>query len=103
MFGIFFILFRSWVQVFFCFGKSKQNKKNPEHLFVDLGKQEMCTKFTKKKIKVLFGARQSFQFFKQSTWFLENNRVSCNVCYFKELATSQNLFLTFRISVYHFL
>ena len=52
MFGIFFILFRSWVinknaknecvetRSFFNFAsnwRSKQNKKNPEHAFVDIG------------------------------------------------------------------
>ena len=25
--------------------RSKQNKKNPEHTFVDIGTQEMCAKF----------------------------------------------------------
>ena len=55
--------------------RSKQNKKNPEHSFVDIGKYETCAKFQQKILNsVVAGARQSFQFFRQKTWFLENNR-----------------------------
>ena len=58
--GIFFISFRSWVikKTGFCEGvetrsfsffannsRSKQNKKNPEHPFLDIGKNETCAKF----------------------------------------------------------
>ena len=58
--GIFFISFRSWVicknlkrpgfctLVFYTFinnSRSKQNKKNPIHPFVDIGKTETCAKF----------------------------------------------------------
>ena len=54
---------------------SKQNIKIPEHAFVDLGKKEMCAKFQQKILNsMVVGARQSFQFFIQKTWFLENNR-----------------------------
>ena len=49
----------------------KQNIKNPEHPFVDLGKKEMCAKFQQKILNsMVVGA----QFFIQKTWFLENNR-----------------------------
>ena len=52
-------------QVFLIFAnnsRSNQNKKNPEHSFVDIGKQETRAKFRQKilKSKVL-GARQIFQ------------------------------------------
>ena len=30
---------------------------------------------------MVVGARQSFQFFKQKTWFLENNRALCKFLY----------------------
>ena len=53
----------------------KQNEKNPTHPFVDIGKYGTCAKFQQKLLKSLVvGARQSFQFFRQNTWFLENNR-----------------------------
>ena len=52
---------------------SKQNKKNPEHLFVDIGIQETSVKFQQKILNsMVVGARQNFQFFRK-TWFLENN------------------------------
>ena len=54
----------------------KKIKKNPEHTFVDIGEQETCARFQQKLLNsMVVGARQSFQFFKQKTWFLENNRV----------------------------
>ena len=58
--GIFFILFRTWVicqnqkwPVFYTLpetkfinnSRSKQNKENPTHPSVDIGKTEMCAKF----------------------------------------------------------
>ena len=53
---------------------SKQNKKNPKYPFVDIDKQETCTKFQQKLLKsTVVGARQSFQFFRQNIWFLENS------------------------------
>ena len=56
--------------------RSKQNKRNPEHSFVDTVKFKTCVKFHQKILKpMVVGARQSFQFFRQLTWFLENNRV----------------------------
>ena len=57
--------------------RSKQNLKNPEHHFVEIGKLETSAKFEKKNKKIkstVDGARQSFQFFRKSTWFLENSR-----------------------------
>ena len=55
--------------------QSKQNLKNPEHSFVDFGKTETCAKFQQKILNsVVVGARQSFQFFRQITWFLGKKR-----------------------------
>ena len=49
--------------------------KNPTHPFVYIGKMEMCTKFQQKILNcTLVGARQNFQFFRQTTWFLKNKR-----------------------------
>ena len=51
--------------------RSKQNKKNTEPPFVD-----MSTKVQQKILNAMVvGARQSFQFSRQKTWFLESNRV----------------------------
>ena len=55
--------------------RSKQNKNNPEHPFVDIVKYETCAKFWQKILNiVVVGARQSFHFFRQFTWFLGKNR-----------------------------
>ena len=49
-------------------------KKNPEHSFGEIVKQETCAKFQPKVLKsVLTGARQSLQFSRQATWFLGND------------------------------
>ena len=85
----FFILFRSWVinkivknecietTSFLIFANnsiSKQNKKIPEHPFVDIDEWEMLAKFQQKVLNpTVVRARQSFIFFRQNTWFLENN------------------------------
>ena len=65
-------------QVFFIFAngsRSKQNKKNPEHPFVNISQWELCGKFQQKILNsVVVGARQRFQFFIKKTWFLENNK-----------------------------
>ena len=54
--------------------RSKQNKKYPTHPFIDIGKQETCAKFQQKILNCrLVEAHQSFQIFKQNTWFIENN------------------------------
>ena len=79
--GIFLILFRSWVTcrnkkrpcfytlVFYIFisnSRPKQNKKNPEHPFLDIIKQKTCAKFLQEILNsMVVGARQSFQFFRQ--------------------------------------
>ena len=65
--GYFFILGNN--------SSSKQKKRNPVHHFVDIGKNRTCAKFQQKLLKSMaVVARQSFQFFRQNTWLLENNR-----------------------------
>ena len=62
--------------------RSKQNKKNTEHSFVDIGKWETCAKFQQKILNpMVVGARPSFQFFKQKTWFLKNNKALSKFLY----------------------
>ena len=84
--GFFFILLRIWVicqnqkiSGFYTLTKtsfidnlrSKQNKRNPTHPFVDICKTETCGEFQQKILNsTVVGARQSFQFFRQITWFL---------------------------------
>ena len=42
----------------------------------------MCAKFQQKLLKsMVVGARQSFQFFRQNTWFLKNNRALSKFLY----------------------
>ena len=54
---------------------SKLNFKNPTNPFIDIRKTETCAKFQQKIIdSTAVGARQSFQFFRQITWFLGNTR-----------------------------
>ena len=61
---------------------SKQNKKDPEHTFVDIVKQETCAKFQKKLLNsMVVGTRQIFQFFIQNMWFLENSRALSKFLY----------------------
>ena len=49
-------------------------KKIP-HTLVDIAKQKTCAKFQQKILNsMVVGVRQSFQFFRQKTWFLGNNR-----------------------------
>ena len=50
-------------------------KKIPEHSFVDTVKVENVEKILD---SLLVRARQSFQFFRQKTWFLGNNRALSN-------------------------
>ena len=46
---------------------SKQNKKNPAHHSVDIGKSEIHAKFQQKILNCrVVGARQGFQIFRQS-------------------------------------
>ena len=48
--------------------RSKQNKENLEHAFVDIGKTETCAEFQQKIVdSMVVCARQSFQFFRQIT------------------------------------
>ena len=50
--------------------RPKQNKRNPEYLFVDIGKRKTCAKFQLKALNnMVVGARQSFQFFWQKKMF----------------------------------
>ena len=50
-------------------------KKNPTHPFVDITKWRTCAKFQPKVLNsMVVEARQSFEFFRQKTWFLGNNR-----------------------------
>ena len=45
------------------------------HPFVDITKQKTCAKFQQKILNsMVVGVCQSFQFFRQKTWFLGNNR-----------------------------
>ena len=66
-----------WVcrnQAFFKDLRSKQNKRNHGNLLVEIGMWETYTKFQQKAIKFMVArARQSFQFFRQNTWVLENS------------------------------
>ena len=63
--------------VFYIFidnSRSKQNLKNPKHASEDIVKQETCAKIQQKLLNfVVVGVCQSFQIFRQITWFLENN------------------------------
>ena len=55
--------------------RSKQNKKNPTHTFVDIRKTETCAKFQQKILNsTVVGARQTFQFFRQITQFIGNKK-----------------------------
>ena len=54
---------------------SKRNKTNLKHAFDHIGKKETCAKFQRKLLNsMVVGARQGFQFFRQKTWFLGNDR-----------------------------
>ena len=55
--------------------RSNQKKKNPEHSFLDIVKWKTCAKCQCKILNfMVVGARQSFQFFRQVTWFFGNNK-----------------------------
>ena len=59
-----------------------QIKTNLEHPFEHIGRSETCGKYQQKlSYSKVVGARQSFQFFRQNTWFLENNRVLSKFLY----------------------
>ena len=54
-------------------------KKNPEHPFVDIGKQETCAEFQQKILKSrVLGARQTFQIFRQNTSFSKTIELCLN-------------------------
>ena len=61
-------------QVFSTFpnnSRSKQNKNNPKHPFVGIGKWETCAKFQRKILNSrVVGVRQRFQILKQNKLFL---------------------------------
>ena len=63
--------------------RPKQNKKNPEHYFVEIAKKETIKKKYLQKIfnSMVVRARQNFQFFKQNTWFLESSRALSKFLY----------------------
>ena len=62
--------------------RSKENQKNPEHSFVDIGKMETCAKFQQKILSsMVVGVRQNFQFFREITWFLGNGRALSTIKY----------------------
>ena len=62
--------------------RSKQDKRNPTHPFVDIRKTETCAKFQQKILNsTVVGARQSFQFLRQITWFPGNPRALSKVKY----------------------
>ena len=77
-------MYRNQVSLIFLEITQDQNKikKNHEHPFVDIGKQETCAKVQDKILNsVVVRARQYFQCFKQKTWFLENNSALSKISY----------------------
>ena len=93
VFGIFLILFRSWVicknkkdlvstHSFFTFllitqdlNKMKKKKKIPNTLLYTFLNRKHVQNFGKKLLNFMtVGGCQSFQFFRQITWFLGSNR-----------------------------
>ena len=66
--------FQTLFYIFINNSRSEQNKKHPEHPFVDIGKLKTCARFQLKILSSLVvEARQSFHFFRQITWLVENN------------------------------
>ena len=54
---------------------NQKKKKYSEHSFLDIVKWKTCAKFKCKILNFMVaGARQSFQFFRQVTWFFGNNK-----------------------------
>ena len=72
-------------QVFLIFANNsttKQQKKNPEHPFLGIGKKKTCANFQQKIFNsMVVGTRQSIQFLRQKAWFFENNRALCKFLY----------------------
>ena len=95
VFRIFFILFRTWVICqnkrspgFYILTKtrlinnwgSKQNKNNPEHLFVDIGKTETCAKFQQKFLSsMVVGLVKVFDFSGKKPGFSEIKEICLNL------------------------
>ena len=66
--------FQTLFYIFINNSRSEQNKKHPEHPFVDIGKLKTCARFQLRILSSLVvEARQSFHFFRQITWLVENN------------------------------
>ena len=89
--------------------------KNPTHPFVDISKTETCGKFQQKILNsTLVGARQSFEFFRQITWFLWNTRALSKFKYWilyhlisvikwpNNLSVNPNFMLTTRPTLNHY-
>ena len=55
-----FFLFCLELELLINNSRSKQNKKNPEHHFADIGKSETCTKF-QQKILIFMDSRTNFR------------------------------------------
>ena len=64
--------------VFFILASSKQNKKVPNTLLQILVSIKHVQYFNKNSYYLVDVARQNFQFFRENTWFLKNNRASSN-------------------------
>ena len=61
--------------------RSIQNKKIPNSFLQTLVSRKRVQNFSKKILNSMaVRARDSFQFFRQITWFLENNRACLNFC-----------------------
>ena len=71
---------------FFLFWQMTQDlnqiKTNLEHTFEHIDKYETCARFQQNwSYSKVVGGRQSFQFFRQNTWLLGNNRVLSKYLY----------------------
>ena len=67
---------RNYGFIFLLINQDLSKIKNPKHYFVENVKWETGAKFQRKLLNsMVVGARQGFQFFRQITWFLRNNRV----------------------------
>ena len=71
--AIFFIFFRSWV-----INKSVKNKFVETRSFIIFANNSKCSKILNCRV---VGVCQSFQIFRQNTWFLENNRALSKFLY----------------------
>ena len=61
--------------------RSKQNKKNPEHIFVDIDKQETCAKFQQKILNSRVArARKVFKFLDRMPGFSKTIELFLNFC-----------------------